>query len=448
MERRKIRRTRVANSSVSMTRGRPTRGNWLVFGVWLVAAAATSRGVYLRAFEVIPDSCDFRNDFVAVRWQAQGKPIAALDNATADRLMGRPASSYSTDRSGSPYPHPPTAALPVLPLVPLGLRLAIFVWFGLSLGALAILARLLLAIWRHAERLPRWREAAPLALVLLLWPPTLFNLAYGQWSIFLSALVAAVWWSLERGSGRRAALWLGTAIAFKTTPAIVIGYLALRSRRTAIGVCLVFALIVLAVWPLGGVGAWRYFFATSGATVREWEAYPDNTVSLNGVFARLFVGGASVLAPFHNPALAHALNALVGALLVALAAWLTWPRLRVATGPVPPDGPTFALWASLIPLLNPIACTHNAVFALLPAVLVAREEVAAARNAAAVGIVLLTIPRETFLLVAGDHPFSPSSSWVLGLHALGVLAIFTGAASAVVRRRATQPVLASTARGR
>jgi hypothetical protein len=426
-----------------MTRGRPTRGNWLVFGVWMVAALATSRGIYLSAFEVIPDGCDFRNDFVAVRWQAQGKPIAALDNATADRLMSRPASSYSTDRSGSPYPHPPTAALPVLPLAPLGLRLAIFVWLGMSLGALAILARLLLGIWRHADRLPRWREAAPLALVLLVWPPALFNLAYGQWSIFLSALVAGGWWSLERGSGRRAAGWFGAAIALKTTPALVVGYLALRSRRTAIGVCLVFALIVLAAWPLGGLGAWRYFFATSGATVREWEAFPDNTVSLNGVFARLLVGGASVVAPFHNPSLAHALNALVGALLIAVAAWLTWPRAKPGIGQAPPDGPIFALWASLIPLLNPIACTHNAVFALLPAVLVAREDVTAARNVAALGIVLLTIPRETFLLVAGDNPFSPSNGWVLGLHALGVLAIFCGAAIAVVRRRASQVAFAS-----
>jgi hypothetical protein len=320
-------------------------------------------------------------------------------------------------------------------LVPLGLQLAIFVWLGMSLGALAILARLLLGIWRHAERLPRWREAAPLALVLVVWPPALFNLAYGQWSIFLSALVAAGW-SLERGSGRRAAVWFGAAIALKTTPALVVGYLALRSRRTALGVCLVFALIVLAAWPLAGLGAWRYFFATSGATVREWEAFPDNTVSLNGVFARLLVGGASVVAPFHKPALAHTLNALVGALLVAVAAWLTWPRSKLKTGQGPPDGPIFALWASLIPLLNPIACTHNAVFALLPAALVAREEVAAARHAAAFGIVLLTIPRETFLLVAGNDPFSPSNGWVLGLHALGVLAIFSGAAVAVVRRRA------------
>jgi hypothetical protein len=424
----------AVGSSLGATR--PTRGNWLVFAVWVVAAVLTSRGLYLKAIAVIPDSCDFRNDFVAVRWQAQGRPIAALDNATADRLMGRPADSYATDRSGSPYPHPPPAALPVLPLVPLGMRRAIFAWCGLSLIALSILSRLLLGIWRGTERLPGWRASAPLALALFLWPPTLFNLAYGQWSILLATLVAAGWWSLERGADRRAAACWGAAIAFKTTPAIVIGYLALRARKTAIGVCLAFALVALAVWPLGGLAAWRYFFATSGTTAREWEAYFDNTVSINGVFARLLIGGGSVRAPFHHPTLAHALNAAVSSLLVGLAAWATGRSATTRAEPDGPDAPAFATWASLIPLLNPIACTHNAVFSLLPAALVARDSVPAARTAVAGGLVLLSIPRETFLLIAGELPFAASLGWMLGLHALGALAIFTGALIETRRRRA------------
>jgi Glycosyltransferase family 87 len=411
----------------------------LVFGVWMVAAVLTSRGLYLKAIAVIPDSCDFRNDFVAVRWQMQGKPIAALDNATADRLMGRPADSYATDRSGSPYPHPPPAALPVLPLVFLGMRRAIFAWCGLSLIALSILSRLLLGIWRGAERLPSWRESAPLALALLLWPATLFNLAYGQWSILLATLVAAGWWNLERGAHRRAAACWGAAIAFKTTPAIVIGYLALRARKTAVGVCLAFAAVALAVWPLGGLDAWRYFFATSATTAREWEAYFDNTVSINGVLARLLVGGDTVRAPFHHPTLAHALNAGVSLLLVALAAWATGTsgptRAEGDASTARADATAFATWASLIPLLNPIACTHNAVFSLLPAALVARDCVPVARTAVAVGLVLLSIPRETFLLLAGELPFTASLGWMLGLHALGALAIFAGALIETRRRR-------------
>jgi glycosyl transferase family 87 len=426
---------RASAGVAAMTAARPTSGNWLVFGVWVVAAVGSSRGRYLEAFTVIPDACDFRNDFVAVRWQTQGKPIAALDNLTADRLMGRRADSYTTDRSGSPYPHPPPAALPVLPLLPLGMKAAIYAWFALSLAALAILARLLLGIWRCASRLPRWRETVPLGLALFLWPPTLFNFAYGQWSVFLATLVAAGWWDLACGRRRRA-FWFGAAIAFKTTPAVIGGYLALRSRRTAVGVGLVFVAFAVLAWPLGGLAAWRYFFSTSGATVREWEAFVDNTVSIDGVFARLLIGGQGVLAPFHNPPLAHALTAAVAVLLVAVAVWLTrQPRGERRLG-APADGPAFALWAALIPLLNPLACTHNAVFLLLPAALVARDGVPAARNAVGFGLVLLSIPRETFFLLARDQPFPASRGWVLGLHALGALAIFAGAAVAARATRA------------
>jgi len=424
-----------------MNADRPTRGNWLVFGVWVVAAVLSSRGLYLKAIAVIPDACDFRNDFVAVRWQAQGKPIATLDNATADRLMGRAADSYTTDRGGSPYPHPPPAALPVLPLVPLGMRSAIYVWFGLSVAALGILSRLLLGIWRRADRLPPWRQCAPLMLALFFWPPTLFNFAYGQWSVFLATLVAAGWWSLERGAGRKAALWFGAAIAFKTTPAVIGGYLALRARKTAVGACLVFAAVVLAAWPLGGLAAWRYFFATSGATVQEWEAFVDNTVSINGIFARLLIGGRGVLAPFHNPALAHRLTTAVALLLVAVAIWFTRQPAKERGVGAPADGPTFALWAALIPLLNPLACTHNAVFLLLPATLLARDGMPATRNAVGFGIVLLSIPRETFLLFARDLPFPASRGWVLGLHALGALAIFAGAVIEASQRKHAPPAL-------
>ncbi len=154
-----------------------------------------------------------------------------------------------------------------------------------------------------------------------------------------------------------------------------------------------------------------------------WEVWTDNTVSLRGIFLRLFLDSPYVRAPFNHPALAHGLATAGSVMLVGLAALFGRPR---ADAPRADPAPAFALWSCLVTLLNPLSWTHNALVLLVPATLLGRPgNPRGCRIAAAVAFVLLTIPRDAlFQLAGGSAPYPATRGWVLGLHALGGLILF------------------------
>jgi hypothetical protein len=96
-----------------------------------------------------------------------------------------------------------------------------------------------------------------------------------------------------------------------------------------------------------------------------------------------------------------------------------------------------ALWYILVVLLNPLAWAHYAILLLLPAALAARgARVNAdrpARALAAVGLALLSIPKETLLLVAGGLPAAPIRGLALSAHLAGALLLFASAARGAFR---------------
>ena len=125
------------------------------------------------------------------------------------------------------YIHPPPASLAVLPFAWLPWRTAALAWAAGSLVALVWLAFSLLRIWTPGEAPPASRVTL-LTLVLAVWPPTLYCLEKGQWSIWLAALLAAGWTSLEERRAGRAGGLLGVAAALKITPIVVVGHLLSR----------------------------------------------------------------------------------------------------------------------------------------------------------------------------------------------------------------------------
>jgi hypothetical protein len=404
-------------------------GRWLfAFGMLLAALAG---GAYpYRELRRITTPTDFKYDFISAYWIAHGLPAAALDRDAADALGETLGTQPGPFWPGAPaQTHPPPATILILPLVPLGYRGAALAWFVLSLVCVAWLARLLLAIWRRASRLPPWGQTAPLALALALWPPTVFNLAYGQWSVLLALVVSASWWRYEQGSPRSAVGWLAAAIAIKATPTIVLGYFGLRARRIALATVAVVALISLGTLPLtGGVGAWRAFVSSGAVATRIFEGWIHNTASIRGLFVRAFVNTGLTTAVFHAPAVGHALAALTSAALIALAFVVTW-RARRDDDPAP----AFAAWACLAVLLNPLAWPHNVLLLALPSALLARAPAASSgrRTAVAIALVLITIPYEALVgWAGGSPPLSAATSWLLGAHALGALLLFATALAA------------------
>jgi len=389
-----------------------------------MVVAALAGGAYpYRELSRITTPTDFKYDFISAHWIANGHPAAALDRDTAEEVGNALGIQPGPFWKNAPaQTHPPPTALLILPLVPLGYHRATLLWFAFSLAAAAALARVMLALWERAPRLPPWRRTWPLALALAVWPPTVFNLAFGQWSILIALAMAACWWRHEQGAERAAAGWLAAAIVIKSTPAAALGYFALRGRRVALLTVAFVALICLVTLPVtGGLGAWRAFLSSGLGATRVFEGWIHNTASIRGLFVRAFATTGLTTAVVDRPALGHALAMITSAVLVAIALGAT-RRRRPGDDPAP----TFSCWVCLSVLLNPLAWSHNVLLLLLAAALLARDPVAPRqRRAVALATILITIPHQALLLWAGGAPpLRAATTWLLSLHALGGLLLF------------------------
>ncbi|HEY7371879.1 MAG TPA: glycosyltransferase 87 family protein [Polyangia bacterium] len=428
---------------------RRLRGGALAFAIAMYLAWISAGPLPLQqAKEGALAPTDFTRDFIAAKVLLRGEPISQLDgargNAEAVAAGARPVHIID----GGPFHlHPPAAALPILPLVPLGYRGASAVWQALSLLLLARLA------WLLARLRPgRWPSPLLWLVLLLSWPPVLTNIELGQWSILLATMVAEAHRAHEEGRSGRAGAWLGAAAAMKLTPLVFLGFLlgfllgspvgspAPRRRRAPLAFAGALLLACLIAFPFGRLDPWVAFFRDAGKNTAGWQTFWHNTLSLNGLFARALVGGPFATPFVAAPRLARALLLAASAGLIGAAFLLGRPRRR-EPGPGGPavEGCRFALWAVLAVVLNPLAWAHTAVILVLPAVLVLRaaDDDALAPRArrrvralVAAALVALTVPKETLYLLVEPLPSPPLRGLLLSLHLGGALALLAAAALA------------------
>jgi hypothetical protein len=396
----------------------------LVSAAWASAGAAPFEEAVAGAVAPI----DFVRDYVtAVARVRHGRGPAPEGDAGNEAAVALGAPRVTL--LGGPFHlHPPPALLPVLPLVPLGFRGAALAWLALSLLALGALARLGLEL--AADEGARTPARAALAFALLaLWPPVLHDLAKGQWSILLAALLAAAWLSLERGRETAAGAWLGVAASLKLTPILLLGFLVLRHRRAAIAMAVTVGTLALAATAVTGIEPWRAFFADAPRDVAAWQTWIANTASLRGLLVRL-VGGGAYATPVipASSSVAAGIDAGAALALVLVTAAVTWrtPRGLSAVN----ERPLVAAWMLLVVVLNPLAWTHTLVMAVVPLAALAPVLPAVVSAGA---IVVLTIPRQTLSEVAGATPTAPGRGLLLSMHAAALL-IVIGFALARSRR--------------
>jgi alpha-1,2-mannosyltransferase len=370
---------------------------------------------------------DFTRDFVTAHFRAhhgrQAPPTESAGNAYAASI-GAPE---VVPMGGPYYLHPGPALLLMLALVPLGYRGAAAAWLALSLVALAALAFGLVALADPRGR-PRWKWGAVTFLTLLLWPPSLHNLAKGQWSILLAALVTLGWRALAARRGAAAGAWLGAAASLKLTPLLLGGYLALRERRAAAVMVAVTAAATAGGLAVTGVEYPRAFLTDMPRDVAAWQTWVANTASLNGLLARLLAGGPFARPLAAAPALARALNLGASLAFVTWAAAATW---RAPAGSARAQRALGAAWLALAVLLNPLAWTHTALLAL-PSLALLRGIAPPATLLAA--LALMSVPRQTLAALAGPTPVGPATAPLLSLHAAGLCLIVVTAL-----RRAARP---------
>jgi hypothetical protein len=395
--------------SFARPRGRLVAACVVLAAAWLSAGAQP----FADAVRGLSAPADFTRDFVGAHALVHGgaAALAALEGEAANdyaHAVGAPRLALY----GGPYhTHPPAAMLVVVPLVPLGFRAAALIWFVASLAALGWLARWL-AETLTAPRAPSPWHTAGLFLLLVLWPPVLHNLAKGQWSIFLAALLAAGWRATDRGLHGRNGVWLATAASFKLTPLLLLGYLGVRYRRAALAMVGTFTALTLAGAATGDTGL--RFASDVRLNAATWQTWTANTASLNGLIARLFAGGPWARPLWHAPTFALALTTALGGALTLIAVMAT---KRAGAG----AGVLYGAWCALVVLLNPLAWSHTLVIALLPLARLAGRTAPATLFAIAV---MFTIPRQTLAQIAAVAPGAPETAPIVSLHALAVLLLF------------------------
>ncbi len=418
---------------------------WVVaLAVWGLAAGSAGTLPYRFARVGGPLPADFARDFIV----ASVRPVsgAVYDPAPELARWHLALLGLTEGPTGGPfYAHPPAAALLVAPLVPLGFRAAALTWLALSIGLVAVLATVLADVLTDARGVRRGIAAALAFVFVALWPPVLYNIEKGQWSLMLAALMALGWRGLAAGRPGWAGASMGLACLFKLAPATVLPYLAFRRPRAA--VAFVATIAALAVGSVAAVGLepWRAFYRQAPANVAFWQDRLENAVSVMSLITKLLVEGRHTRPLLDAPMTAGLLTGLVTAALVGASVLLTW-RARAETGSAV-DGALFALWCALGALLNPLAWLHSSILLLLPAALVLRalaDPALPVRGSArlaceatvVVGVALLSLPKETLYYLAWPVPVAPGRVLaVIGLPCYGALAIF-GAAAFVAGRGA------------
>jgi hypothetical protein len=369
---------------------------------------------------------DFAQDIAAAQLSIEG-----LNPYTADFASRHAQVMGTAGAKGYPFfPHPPFAIVLSWPFGFLTLSSGAMVWYAVSLALLACLALLLAEIatgqdLNGAPPRPGPSTAVGMFMTLLFWPPVLYNLEKGQFSILLTVLFALAWRSLRQGESGRAGVLIGVAAAVKVFPLLAAGYLLRRSvRSTAWAAVTALFLTALPVLWLGpeSIGA---FVEQSQGNVTYWRTWPAVTYSIYGAVARLLIGGTWASAVMQAPLVAQIIVGTIGLALVVIALVVTG---RWSTGDRD-ESSLFGAWIVLLVLLNPLSMGHNGVLLALPIAFSARalrdDDRTWVRTAWAIGVILVSIPRQTIFDLA-PFPVSPLRGLlIVALPMWGALLLFT-----------------------
>jgi hypothetical protein len=195
-------------------------------------------------------------------------------------------------------------------------------------------------------------------------------------------------------------------VAAKVFPLLMGGYLLRRNVRAASwAVVTALTLTALPVIWLGPESI-AAFVQQSQGNVSYWRTWPAVTYSIYGAVARLLIGGTWASAAMHAPLVAQMIVGATGLALVAIAFVVTGRR----SGGDRDESLLFGVWIVLLVLLNPLSMGHNGVLLALPIAFSARalhhDDRTWVRTAWAIGVILVSIPRQTIFDLA-PFPVSP-----------------------------------------
>ena len=404
--------------------------SWLRVAMLGLLCVALSSGLrpWIEAVKGAFMPADIAQDIAAAKMFVEGvNPYGPAIRERHAPLIGLPLAATFPH-----FPHPPFSLIVSLPLAFTTFPAGAALWFGFTLALVFLLAVLLEA--SSARTIGWWR----FMLLLLIWPPVLYNIEKGQWSVLLAVLLALAWRSVQRGDVRGAAVWGSVAAAVKVFPVVLGAYFLLRSRRAAVLFAATGALLTALPLAWIGIDAFPAFVRESRSNMAQWDSYPLVMFSIHGAITRLFVGGRWAVPIVHAPLTAMILESAVLLTILGLAVWVTILANRRQAEPVL----AFCAWVILLPLINPQSLGHNGVLLALPVVYLFNLFSEGGRKwygwAWAAAVVLISIPKQTVWRLA-TPPVSPVEGLaVASLPTFGALLLFV-LTIAVARDRAVVP---------
>ena len=340
----------------------------------------------------------------------KGGDFQVLLEAGRRVLSGEPL--YTSSRPGPVLTWPPFMGLFFVPLAaldslsPVAARLLWYaigllcVWFGTRFWARAYLG----------EETDDWlatqqRVILPLLCVIF---PLQTNFEHQNVNPLLLLLLGWSAFAISRGREARGGVLLGTAVALKAFPALLIPYLVYRRiwRAAAIAVATAAVLTVLPLVRYGSGGA-AQFAAWVGISRGDWPARSNNQ-SLIAAVDRIVTGFDSPRTLISGDGLTIAIAASLAVVLVVLFVASTWGLIRERNA----VARELAMVTALAVLLSPVAWDHYWVL-LFPAFLVADEETRGHARARAVfwigaflstALTPVTLGRSLFLSVRERSP--------------------------------------------
>lgn len=320
------------------------------------------------------------------------------------------------------FPHPPFSLIVGLPMAFLSFQAAAMGWFAVTMALVFALAVLL----HEAGPVDGNRRigVAQLWLLLLVWPPVLYNLEKGQWSVLVAVLLALAWHALDRCDLRTGAIWAGVAASVKVFPVVLGAYFVMRSFR-AVTWFAATGFVLLAV-PLAWIGPQSFtaFVGESRQNLPYWESFPLVMFSIHGAISRALIGGQWAEPFVYAPTTARMLEACVLAVLLGLAMWTTVQAKRGAAD----HSLAFLTWIALLPILNPLGLGHNGVLLALPILVLGRTLAASGRPwqrwGWSVAVILVSVPKQTIWRFAAPPTAPLEGVAIAALPMWGALLLF------------------------
>jgi hypothetical protein len=409
----------------------------------LGGAVVVASGLYVRSAIWQPlredQATDFFINYAAATVLAEGGDIYDADSLReASRDWNKPTVAFDFGSLFATYITPPTYAILLLPLVPLGYDRARILFLLLSnVFLFSFLALTLRGSGGAALRPPRLLLSL---LLLLAFPPVYTSLQLGQVDCVILFLLSVSYWAYKSDRNILVGPCLAIAAVIKLSPAILILYFLWKREYVIFASASAIAILAGGLsLLLSGREALLTFATTILPALLKGTAFFHNQ-GLNGFFSRLFVppGLYYSLQEFPSVSQARALSLLGSLILLCVGAYLT--RHRVARGTIRFDL-EFSLALATALLVSSVSWHHYLTWLLLVFVVLlnpalhktaASHRYLAATLCAGAGYVIMAIPLELYgmtLHASADTLSAPLGSvLLLSLGVYGALLLYSSLA--------------------